>query len=513
MTSAHLLLIVMAGWGLTLLLEGFLTPRPRLWSRPGGAYAIHLGLWLLLAGAPLVAFQRPLLILVATAAFWVLMVTVSNVKRDRLNEPLIYTDFEFMSYALRHPRLYVPFLGIARFVLYGGLACTAVFGLWRLERSWSHSLPDPGRAALAAGCAIAGVLLIRIGERTAGEPSLEPMADLRRYGLIASFWLYRRARRRPRAGDVPTPFVTGSVHAAERPDIVAIQSESFFDARRLYAGVRPEVLEHFDALRRVAGAEGRLRVPAWGANTVRTEFAFLSGLANDTLGIDRFNPYRTLARRPLVTLVGRLRSLGYRTVCVHPYLSSFYERNEVFPLLGFDQIVDVRSFSDSDRVGAYISDAAVAETIIRLVGESDRPIFVFAITMENHGPLHLEPVRPDEAPVYMVDPPPAASVHELTVYLRHLKNADRMMETLTRWIDSRSRPVHLCWYGDHVPIMPNVYTTLRPATGDTDYLLWSNRRNGDGQHKALPVEALGPLLLDAAGLMPGPAPPSHEPVR
>ena len=506
MTSAQLLLTVLAGWGLTLALEHFLTVRPRLSTRPAGAYAIHLGLWLVVVGVPLIALQRPLLILVLALGFWVLMVTVSNVKHDRLNEPLIFTDLEFVFYAMRHPRLYVPFFGVARFLLYGGVVSAAAFGLWRVEQNWRSSLPDAGLAVLAAGSAIVGVLLIFAGERMAGEPTLNPVADLRRFGLIANFWLYARAERRQSDDAAPTPFTAASLHASDRPDIIAIQSESFFDARRLYAGVRPEVLTNFDALRQTAIAEGKLRVPSWGANTVRTEFSFLSGLASEALGVDRFNPYRRLARTPLVTLVGHLRRLGYRTVCVHPYLSSFYERDRVFPQLGFDDIVDVRSFADSDRFGPYVSDAAVAATIMRLVGESEKPIFVFAITMENHGPLHLESVRPDEASDYMVDLAPPPAVHDLTVYLRHLKNADRMLATLKSWMDSRSRPVFLCWYGDHVPIMPNVYAAMTPTSGETDYLLWSNRRSGGGHHGDVAIDALGPLLLDAAGLMKDRAP-------
>jgi len=505
MTSTLLLLIVATGWGLTLGLGYFLTPRPVFSSRPIGAYAIHLGLWLLAVGVPLIVLQRPLLILVLALGLLVLMVTVSNIKHDRLKEPLVFTDLEFVTYAMRHPRLYVPFFGVARFLLYGGVLFAAAFGLWRVEESWTSSLPDAGLALLAAGTAISGALLLWMGDRATGEPTLDPVVDLRRHGMIATLWLYARAERRQRTGPVITPFTSASLAPAARPDIVAIQSESFFDARRLYAGVRPDLLENFDALRRTARAEGRLLVPAWGANTLRTEFSFLSGLANETLGIDRFNPYRRLARQPLMTLVGHLHRLGYRTVCVHPYLSSFYERNVLFPQLGFDEFVDVESFSEADRFGPYVSDAAVAATIMRLVGDSDRPIFVFAITMENHGPLHLETVGPDEASDYMTDPSPSSSVHDLTVYLRHLKNADRMLATLKDWMEGRSRPVHLCWYGDHVPIMPNVYEAMTQTSGDTDYLVWSNRQTSGGSHGAVAIDALGPLLLEVAGLMDAPA--------
>ena len=101
----------------------------------------------------------------------------------------------------------------------------------------------------------------------------------------------------------------------------------------------------------------------------------------------------------------------------------------------------------------------------------------------------------------MADLSPSSTLHDLTVYLRHLKNADRMLATLKSWMDSRSRPVHVCWYGDHVPIMPHVYDAMKPTSGDTDYLLWSNRRNGDGHHGNVAIEALGPLLLTAAGLI------------
>jgi hypothetical protein len=506
MTAAQLLCIVVAGWGLTFGLEYFLTPRPRLLARPAGAHAIHLGLWLFAVGVPLFALQRPLLILALALAFWVVIVTVSNVKHDRLKEPLVFTDLAFVFYATRHPRLYVPFFGVARFLLCGGVGFAVAFGLWRLEQGGRSSLPDVWLALLAAASALLGALLIWVGDRTAGEPTLDPVADIRRFGLIATLWLYRRVERRPRTGAVVTPFTTASVETPDRPDLVAIQSESFFDARRLHPSIRPDVLENFDAIRRVARAEGRLLVPAWGANTVRTEFSFLSGLASEALGIDRFNPYRRLARGPLVTLVGHLRRLGYRTVCVHPYLSSFYARNQVFPLLGFDDFIDVRSFSDSDRVGPYVGDAAVAAAIMRLAGESDRPIFVFAITMENHGPLHLESVGPDEAANYMIDVAPSSSLHDLTAYLRHLKNADRMLGTLKNWMDSRSRPVHLCWYGDHVPILSKAYEATAPPGGDTDYLLWSNRQNGEGYHGDVGIEALGPLLLHAAGLMRGQTP-------
>jgi len=259
------------------------------------------------------------------------------------------------------------------------------------------------------------------------------------------------------------------------PHLVAVQSESFFDARSLYQGIRPDVLAEFDRLRDSAVACGKLTVPAWGANTVRTEFAFLSGICDDKLGVHRFNPYRAIAAGGDVpSLASYLKRLGYRTVCIHPYPASFYRRDRVYPRLGFDEFVDIRSFGDAMRSGPYIGDAAVADRVAAILQEATSPVFIFAITMENHGPLHLERVVPaDIDELYSMPPPDGCD--DLTIYLRHLRNADRMIAKLRHALEQSRRPAGLCWYGDHVPIMPAVYERFGKPNGEVEYVYWSNR--------------------------------------
>ena len=55
------------------------------------------------------------------------------------------------------------------------------------------------------------------------------------------------------------------------------------------------------------------------------------------------------------TIASYLRDLGYRTICVHPYPSTFYGRDRVFPVLGFDEFVDLESFGDGADVRARTS--------------------------------------------------------------------------------------------------------------------------------------------------------------
>lgn len=180
---------------------------------------------------------------------------------------------------------------------------------------------------------------------------------------------------------------------------MVVQSESFFDPRSWVPELPDTLLPHFDALARDALCQGPLSVPAWGANTVRTEAAFLTGQPPEALGIHRFTPYRQFTRAPVASLASQLRALGYRTVCVHPYPAGFYLRHRVIPNLGFDEFLDIRHFGTVDRDGQYVGDLAVAEKVGTLLDDSDNgPLFVFAITMENHGPLHLERPVPEDAP-------------------------------------------------------------------------------------------------------------------
>jgi hypothetical protein len=95
-------------------------------------------------------------------------------------------------------------------------------------------------------------------------PSFRPADDIRRYGQLASFSYYALAER-------GRPALTGTTRYAGRPgkpaaiplpDIVVVQSESFFDARRLHAGLRPALLAEFDAIRRGAVQYGHLHLPA-----------------------------------------------------------------------------------------------------------------------------------------------------------------------------------------------------------------------------------------------------------
>ncbi len=63
------------------------------------------------------------------------------------------------------------------------------------------------------------------------------------------------------------------------------------------------------------------------------------------------------------------------------------------------------------------------------------------------------------------------------------------------------RPASLCWYGDHVPIMPEVYRRYGLPSGRVPYVCWNNWSSGPGRSLDLAAEDLSRHWLRGAGLM------------
>jgi len=506
------------GAGASWLMETLLRPRPAApWRRPWAANATHAGIWLMACAAELLLFGRPWFAMLNVLAIEGIIILVSLAKYDALREPFVFQDFEYFTDAIRHPRLYLPFFpwiySVAAAVGYGvvlwlGLSLEPVVihaGEWRgLALILLLALPGGGLAALAGRRLVA---------------TFDADDDLRNMGLLAALWAYGRAEK-IEPGDVtmrdamPGP-MPGSMHgpfdhppvtvpASRLPDLVSIQSESFFDARRAYPIVKQEILQNFDRLRAQAVVYGELDVAARGANTVRTEFAFLSGLAPARLGVHRFNPYRKLARRGVPTLASFLKKLGYRTVCVHPYHGSFYHRDTVLPAFGFDEFIDIRAFGENQKDGANIGDHALGGYVSGLLQRDDpRPLYIHVITMENHGPLHLESVSEEDAERLLNGPLPAGC-EDLVAYARHLCNADEMFAAVARTLARNGRPAGLCVFGDHVPIMAKVYRALGEPSGTTDALIWVTGIETDAEKCGecrLSVTSLAATFLASVGFL------------
>jgi len=479
------------------------TPRrfdPIVDGLPAAVISAGYGLLVAVTGRPALAG------LAMAGGAWLLFM-LNRLKEHSFHEPIVFLDFTLIPQIVRHPRFYVPYLFPKPVVVTGAVAVAGLTGLWLVEEPVE---PAVRLAALGVvvggGAALLGWLRHLLGPAGQGRalellgrlaPTFDAKADFARLGLFASmlghalYHVHVRGRggqpgiARPGAVPSRAPVV---LTATPAPHLVLVQAESFCDIRRHLTALPTGLLAGLDRLRS-AGQGGRFLVPNHGAYTMRTEFSVLTGLGPAALGSDAFNPYFTGARQPVPSLATRLRQAGYETRCLHPFQPTFFGRHNVMPNLGFAHFESLDAFAGAERAGPYVADAALGRRILDRLAGSDGPGFVFAITIEAHGPWTADRFRG-----FAGQPP--TRLDPLSLYLWHLEHMDALFTFLAAGLARLARPAILCGYGDHVPGLPGVGRPGIPEPTATDWFLWDSR-GGCGADRDLRPEELAEVVLEA----------------
>ena len=501
---------------ITWALEHALVPQPKgPQARNRWANLVHiltlLGLWALL----LAVTAKPWLSAALMLSLVLLIVLVNRDKYRELREPFLYCDFVYFWDVIRYPRLYLPYFGYARAA---GLlvAFLAALALWLWLEPSLLATPTERSLSLASGFVALALAYLLAQRHLAADLSLNPETDLKSLGLVAMLtaqkaagrlWIKARLKSFERGAAPRSPAILQPVPSerARLPNIICIQAESFFDARRYYGAQMADTLAptytHWDAACAAAWRSGTLAVPAWGANTVRSEFSFLAGMPASALGVHQFQPYALVKRTPpdlwRTTLPARLKALGFHCSFVHPYLAGFYDRNRVLPKLGFDEFVDIRGLGTPGGLGRfnvhkdYMPDPMLGQSVLQRLDakREDQPLFMHVVTMQGHGPYEGHGKDPKS---------------HFEGYLRTMQSTDQMLGDLLQALNQRAdrKPTVVCLFGDHVPSLPAVYAAWGAPDGLTDYLIWRNWAGlGSGGHRApVALHDLADWVTEAAGL-------------
>jgi phosphoglycerol transferase MdoB-like AlkP superfamily enzyme len=454
-----------------MCVELLTSPRSPLISRSLAAVLLRAAVFAFVFAFFFAMSWRPAFAAAATIVFTAVFVAISRAKVAFIHEPLVFADMAFVADLFRHPKLfYTTFLGpLFLAAAIGSIA--AIISTWfHLE---PHMLPASGGSVALVGVG-AGWLLLALAPflpilrqplerwalaiKSVPEPHPDVAADGQLVTLAGDFLAWRgddRARRiacwRP-ALPLPLPLT----RLGERPAaqlIVVAQCESFFDFRRLDGC--PLALPALDTARRRAAAWGTLETPIAGGYTMRSEFALLTGRKPQDIGFDRYYPYLKSAPYGQQSLPAALRNSGYQTTFIHPYYADFFWRHRGLPAIGFDRLLMIEAFSGAARVGDYVADLAVAERVVTIAKASQRRQFLFAATMENHGPWEVGRFPGLSEPI--------------AIFKQHLANGDRMLGYLLDAFENWPGRVVLLFYGDHVPLLKAYADPF--ADPRTDYVL------------------------------------------
>lgn len=331
-----------------------------------------------------------------------------------------------------------------------------------------------------------------------------------------------------------------SVNTDKKPHIIMIMGEAFSDLsineNISFEGFR-DPLEKFKAICAEENAvSGHIVVPNYGGGTSNTEYDVLTGCP--TRYLDSSLPSYNFIHQEFDALPRRLRKIGYETLAIHPGYAWFYNRQNVYPSMGFENSLFLEDSFDlaEQGKGGYVSDRAATDKIIytflQHARTSNEPLFSFTVTIQNHGPYDG---KYGEVPENFSTELPLSEEETdlLRQYFQGVSDADEQLGRLWEFAKDSEEPIVLVYFGDHLPGFSNgmdFFSLLdypidangsleeRLALYQTPYLIWQNdAANALCDIKETAAEAelpengiissnyLGPLLaelLDMDGLSP-----------
>ncbi len=244
------------------------------------------------------------------------------------------------------------------------------------------------------------------------------------------------------------------------PNIIVVMNEAFSDLKVL--GDFETNQDYMPFIHRLQqGYEntvtGNLMVSVCGGNTANTEFEFLTGHSMDYFPVGSI-PYQQYITGEIPSMASQLKALGYATYGMHPYNSTGWKRNVVYPWLGFDECYFVRDFENRRYIRDYVSDRSAYEKIKAVYEnkEAGTPAFIFEVTMQNHGG-YTDVYEHFPHDVQAED----LNSAQLDQYLSLMKVSDREFENLVDYFSKEEEKTIIVFFGDHQPSDSVVRPILR----------------------------------------------------
>lgn len=285
-----------------------------------------------------------------------------------------------------------------------------------------------------------------------------------------------------------------------KSNIIFLQLESFFDVNHIKNVTYSEdPIPTFTKLQKEY-SHGYLKVPTFSAGTANTEFEVLTGMNIDFFGIGEF-PYQTVGKRKTIeSMAYCLKNIGYKTHAIHDNSATFYDRNLIYPNLGFDTFTSIEYMQNIKyNVLGWARDDVLVNPINDALDSTDERDFVYTVAVQTHGtyPTDIK----DSAKQIGVSGISYDVKPQYEYYLSQIHEVDAFVAKLIADLEKRDEPTVLVIFGDHMPGFDFAEDQLSDKY-QTEYVIWSNF-DMDNINKNLHSYQLYSYVLDRLNLTGG----------
>lgn len=251
-------------------------------------------------------------------------------------------------------------------------------------------------------------------------------------------------------------------------------------------------------------------MPVFGAGTSNSEYEVLTGNSMTFIG-GGDNAYQLWTTVEEWGMARTLQSQGYGTVAMHPYIGVNWNRNIVYPRMGFEEF-----YSEENWFGGeleYIRWCATDESCYNALTEmyeqktDGQKEFYFIVTMQNHGGYDYEGYASTVELEYATEYPQAEQ------YLSLVQESDRAFEKLVTYFEDVDETAMIIMFGDHLPnVEEEFYAELlgksvndidlltRQKLYQTPFVIWTNYDMEEEQNVQISSNFFGSYVLEKAGV-------------
>lgn len=305
----------------------------------------------------------------------------------------------------------------------------------------------------------------------------------------------------------------------DMPNVIVVMNEAFADLSTYGEfGVSEDYLPFIRSMKENT-VKGKLYVSVKGGNTANTEFEFLTGNSMAFMPAGSV-PYQQFIKGAMPSMASHLNSLGYRTAALHPYFARGWNRNQVYPYLGFEETYFKKDFDNATTLRGYVDDRSAFDKLIELYEEKDagEKLFAFEVTMQNHGGYSKEypDLEPEVLLTDIAEEDKGTQIRSTEKYLTLIKKSDEEFQRFIEYFENQDEKTIILMFGDHQPSDYICNPILRllgiPVTArensptdfaqgyNVPFVMWSNYEMEEEEVDAISINYLSTLLMEKAGI-------------
>lgn len=298
------------------------------------------------------------------------------------------------------------------------------------------------------------------------------------------------------------------------PNVIVVMNESFSDLSVLGKfETNQDVIPFYNSLKENT-VKGWMHSSVFGGSTANSEFECLTGFSMKFMPFMSV-PYRSVIKNPTPSLADYMKDLGYGgNIAFHPGMLDSYNRNKIYPLLGFEKHIAYEQLENPEKIRDFVSDEYdydyVEKEFENYRKENKSPFFMFNVTIQNHGGYELKTGVVDAGVEVLTQDCKQESVVQ---FLNLMKLSDDALKQLIDYFSNVDEETVIVMFGDHQPrLSDEFYSAMRSSHEEVSdiqwsdlkhqvpFMIWANYDIDEEENVHISANYLSPIMKTVIGL-------------